>query len=521
MTEFWSDRAPLIKVGHGEDCLRVGDKADGLLLDAHLGDGGSAVVYRAVDTSGHRFAMKFLTEEFEDHLQADHPGDHRIGAYLGTELERTRQVNSEHVVDVLRASPVPRQSYLVMECLEGMTLLAYLREHLLRGHEDFPLSVEAALALLYQVACGLRDLHVAGFCHADVKPKNLYVTYRDDQPQLRHNPRIAAVLIDLGATERIDDGETRMIRQLTPEYCRPGVDPYAPRGIKDDWYAFSVVAVSLKNTVAEHIQNPMHIGSPTTSGALGELDRGLSVLQDKVPSELLALINRCHRNAPPAPGSGDRWPGTETATDSITIVRSLDHALRALTGQTGRDVVVEAPHPAAVPGEPLKLLPVVCTTSEEFTAVFADDLLPEQASSPTVVLDPDTAMKPPSTQPHRSPEPEPARPTEHFGFRSDAFPSPPEPSPDLGRETIVHSSNGMPRGGAALHWRTEDPTQWSVRDILAASAEPVPHPSGKLSLAEWAHRSDFHALAFIVASGVVSFLVVLLLTLAVLAILPR
>jgi serine/threonine protein kinase len=176
-------------------------------LEARIGLGGSAAVYRALDEeSGRTVAVKILRPQAGP--QADRWRDRFLHEW-GTS-SRVRHPNAVALLDAgLTSAGLP---YLVMELLEGQTLADEMAR-------DKVLSLPRIAQVLAPVCFMLAEAHRAGLIHRDIKPANIFL----------HRPQGAAAgelvkVVDFGIAKLVtgneqDGGLTTMGRVIgTPLY---------------------------------------------------------------------------------------------------------------------------------------------------------------------------------------------------------------------------------------------------------------------------------------------------------------
>ncbi|MEV4702865.1 protein kinase domain-containing protein [Actinoplanes sp. NPDC049316] len=127
-------------------------------LTGRLGAGGMGVVYLAEDADGTYVAVKLV--------HAALTGDPEFRARFRSEVERARQVPPFCTAEVLDADLDHEPPYLVVEYVDGPSLLEVVEE---RG----PLRAAALHSLAVGVATALSGIHGAGVVHRDLKPENV------------------------------------------------------------------------------------------------------------------------------------------------------------------------------------------------------------------------------------------------------------------------------------------------------------------------------------------------------------
>src|SRR3990172_4008291 len=141
--------------------LEAGTKLGPYDILSPLGAGGMGEVYKAKDTRLDRMvAIKVLPS----HLSDNTAGRER----LEREAKAISQLNHPHICTLFDVGNQDGTDLLVMEYIEGETLLDRLKKG--------ALPPDKALEYGIQIADGLDKAHRAGIVHRDLKPGNIMLT---------------------------------------------------------------------------------------------------------------------------------------------------------------------------------------------------------------------------------------------------------------------------------------------------------------------------------------------------------
>lgn len=192
-----------------------GDRFEGYVVEAVLGHGGYATVYRAHDAASPDcvVALKILDDHHRQPAQI---------AQLQREYDFAHQLDHPHIIKVYERGP----GWLAMELIDGSTAGR------VQGLAD-------RLTALAQIADALDHAHQHGVVHCDVKPSNILVSL----PFSIHG----AVLIDFGVAHAVSEDVGRRpahIEASLPYSAPELLYGHAPSAATDE-YALACTAFEL------------------------------------------------------------------------------------------------------------------------------------------------------------------------------------------------------------------------------------------------------------------------------------
>jgi serine/threonine-protein kinase len=279
----------------------IGTRLGNYEIQALLGSGGMASVYRGFDTNLRRpVAIKVLSD-----AAAAQPG---LAARFRQEAQIIAGLHHPNIVKVYDFGDLAGLTYMVQELLPGPTLEQYLRDLAGRGAQ---IGRDDTLAIVRQLADALDAAHAAGIIHRDVKPSNAL-----------WNASGALTLTDFGIAKNTlgEANHTRAGMVIgTPNY----ISPEQARGLAptpaSDIYSLGVVLYELlagkppfegdtMNVMMDQIQTP----PPPLRQARPDLPADVeTVVQQALAKDPAARFNRA---AALAAALEQAWPATPAAT---------------------------------------------------------------------------------------------------------------------------------------------------------------------------------------------------------------
>ncbi|GAA4567961.1 hypothetical protein GCM10023193_48240 [Planotetraspora kaengkrachanensis] len=284
-------------------------------------------VYLAVNRRGEQVAVKMLREPIE----AD--SDARLR--LDREIRALRRVESPYVAEVIDADLSGDRPYLVMEYIEGATLL----EAVQRGGA---MEESALIPLAQGLAAALAIIHAGGVVHRDLKPANVLV--REDEP----------VLIDFGIAHVLDATRLTVTGTFlgTPGYAAPELFADEEVGEPADvhaWAATVAFAATGRHTFGRGpVQSQMYAvlnGKADLAGVPASLLPLVRAALHRDPakrptaallSDRLARLARVSGDTPRGTATRGRTGADKAAADADTAVEVEEQEAQAGTGGGGR-----------------------------------------------------------------------------------------------------------------------------------------------------------------------------------------
>lgn len=262
-------------------------------VEALIGKGGMAEVYRAVVRSGPRAGQAVAVKRLLPALAHD-PG---YVALFEQEAAITRRLRHPGIVEVLDTGVAEGTPFIVMDYVDGRNLRQVLAQCAARG---ILLPIDFAAYVAHVVSEALAHAHAGvdeegrplGIVHCDVSPSNVFVS-RLGEIKLGD----FGVALTPGATRGpwARDGALGKVRYLAPEQLL-GREPTPATDI------FALGAVFFELLTNEHAfpgRDANEVGQRVLAGKL----RAPSEVRPEVPFELDAMVLRCL-----SPEPEDRYP---------------------------------------------------------------------------------------------------------------------------------------------------------------------------------------------------------------------
>lgn len=294
---------------HTEPPIAAGTRLGQYQIEAEIGAGGMAVVYRARDSKLQRpVAIKFLSDEI-----ANAPARRRFQR----EAQMASSLNHPHILTVYDTGEFEGRQYLVTEFIDGGTLKNWCRAQ--------ARSWEEIVELLTGVADGLGAAHEAGILHRDIKPENILVTARGyakladfGLAKLQEPPPASAA-----PTMTADHTRTGMIVG-TAAYMSPEQASGDPLDARSDVFSFGVVLYEMlagrrpfrASTNLELLQQVIHTQP--------------EALPSGIPETLRELVMRAIEKKP-----GDRFQSMREVVTALRRVQRSSRERQAFSAKAG------------------------------------------------------------------------------------------------------------------------------------------------------------------------------------------
>jgi serine/threonine protein kinase len=265
------------------------------LIEAEIGRGGMAVVYRGIERhQGRRVAIKVLPPQlaFNPTVRERFLREARIAAAL----------DHTGIVPIYMAANTGDIAYFVMRLVEGESLAQRLaREQML--------SIDDTRLVLSSVADALDFAHAAGVVHRDVKPDNIMLEAATGR----------AVVTDFGIARTWQGDATLTDTGATvgtPSYMSPEqAIGERPVDARSDVYSLGVMGYQM---IAGELPFSANNTPALLAKIVSETPRQLRALRPETPESLANTIAVAM-----AKNAGERWPSAAAFRDAVGDVSGM------------------------------------------------------------------------------------------------------------------------------------------------------------------------------------------------------
>lgn len=264
---------------------------------AKLGSGGTAVVYKAIDTVLNReVTVKILQEQFTS--------NQKFVMRFRKEAQAIAALSHPNIVSVYDVGCSDEgEPYLIMEYVEGRTLKEII-------NKMGPLSLDRSLDYTHQILAGLNHAHSYGVIHRDIKPQNIMIT-----------PEGQVKIMDFGLAMNLTDTTITYDTSVfgSVYYIAPEIAQKGSGDARVDIYSTGIVLYEMLTCQLPYTgDSPITIALQHVEGDYTPIDD----IDEDIPYEVARIVDKAMSVNP-----ADRYSNTkimmgdiETAADEYDVI---------------------------------------------------------------------------------------------------------------------------------------------------------------------------------------------------------
>ncbi len=222
-----------------DDDNLLGKKLGRFRLEALLGTGGMACVFKGIDTTTQQpVAIKVMDDPVER--------DAEYAQRFLREWKAVAKLKHPHIINLIDVGKENGILYMVMDYVDGADLAKVLNTY--QDDQEY-IKPADLLRIIGQVASALDYMHTQDIVHRDIKPENIML---DKHGQV--------TLMDFGLALLLDVGTRGMIVG-TPTYVAPEQAIWSAQAVpQTDIYSLGIIVYEmLTNHVPFHSPSMMHL----------------------------------------------------------------------------------------------------------------------------------------------------------------------------------------------------------------------------------------------------------------------